>query len=239
MSNGKIETRRGGNGAVSQLAADAMAERDCRASEQPPLWRRGRKKRFLAKEVIYRESDTVDRVGLIRSGLVKLLSYLPNGRARIVRLHASGDWLGLEGLMGETYEHTAMAVDDVEVRYASICSVQRLVHDNPSQMEYLLQQWHGNLAQADRWISDFSTGEIQPRVARLLEFLAELEYGQASDRVELLTVCEMAEMLGVTQESVSRILATFKRGDILHKESDSLREIYRLDAPRLRQEARK
>ena len=49
----------------------------------------------------------------------------------------------------------------------------------------------------------------------------------------------MAKMLGVTQENVSRILATFKRGDILQKESDPMREIYRLDAPRLCQEARK
>jgi len=96
-----------------------------------------------------------------RSGLVKLLVYLPNGRARIVRLHA------------------------------------------------------GN---------DFSTGGIRPQVARLLE------YGQPLDRVELLTVCEMAEILGVTQESVSRILATFKRGEILQKLSDPSREIYRIDA---------
>jgi CRP/FNR family transcriptional regulator len=239
MSTAKIEKSRSANGAAHQLDADAMGETSWDAGEQPTLWKKGRQKRFMPKEIIYRESGRVDRVCLIRSGLVKLLSYLPNGRARIVRLHAKGHWIGLEGLMGETYEHTAIAVDDVEVQYASIHSLQRLVRDNPRQLGHLLYQWHGDLAQADRWISDFSTGGIQPRVARLLEFLAELEYGEAADRVELLTVCEMAEMLGVTQESVSRILATFKRGDILHKESDPVREIYRLDASRLRQEARK
>ena len=57
-----------------------------------------------------------------------------------------------------------------------------------------------------------------PRVARLLKYLAELEYDKPLDRVELLTVCEMAEILGVTQESVSRILATFKRRAILQKQ---------------------
>ena len=63
--------------------------------------------------------------------------------------------------------------------------------------------------------------------------------GRPVERVELLTVCEMTEILGVTQESVSRILATSKRRDILQKQSDSLREIYRLDAPGLKREARK
>ncbi len=239
MSTRKIETSRSGHGAPHPLQADPGRDTGWRAGAQPTLWKKGRRKRFLAKDVIYRESDPVDRVYLIRGGLVKLLSYLPNGRARIVRLYARGQWIGLEGLIGESYEHTAIAVGDVVVQHASIHCLQRLVRDNPSQLGQLLRQWHGDLAQADRWISDFSTGSIQPRVARLLEFLAELEYGQTSDRVELLTVCEMAEILGVTQESVSRILATFKRGDILQKQSDPLRDIYRLDARRLQQEARK
>jgi CRP-like cAMP-binding protein len=58
------------------------------AGEQQTLHDAGRSRRYLAKEVIYRESDRADRICVIRSGLVKLLSYLPNGRARIVRLHA-------------------------------------------------------------------------------------------------------------------------------------------------------
>jgi CRP/FNR family transcriptional regulator, anaerobic regulatory protein len=49
----------------------------------------------------------------------------------------------------------------------------------------------------------------------------------------------MAGILGVTQESVSRILATFKRRDILQKQSDPSPEIYRLDAPMLQREALK
>jgi CRP/FNR family transcriptional regulator len=103
----------------------------------------------------------------------------------------------------------------------------------------LLCQWHGDLAQADRWIADFSTGGIKSRVARLLEYLAELKQGESRDRVELLTVNEMAEILGVTQESVSRILAAFKRSDILQKQADPQRQTYRLDTGRLRREAQK
>ena len=141
--------------------------------------------------------------------------------------------------MGQPYEHTAIAVGDVEVQHVGIHSLQRLNHENPGVLGQLLCQWHGALVHADRWISDFSTGGIKPRVARLLEFLSELEYGQPLDRVELLTVCEMAEILGVTQESVSRILATFKRREILQKMSDPSREIYRIDAAVLQQEARK
>jgi len=222
-----------------QLESAATADGDWGAHEHQTLYDAGRSKRYQAKEVIYRESERVDGIYVIRSGLVKLLSYLPNGRARIVRLHASNHWIGLEGLLGQSYEHTAIAVGDVEIQHVAIHRLQRLNRDNPGVLGELLCQWHGALIHADRWISDFSTGGIKPRVARLLEFLAELEYGQPLDRVELLTVCEMAEILGVTQESVSRILATFKRRDILQKQSDPSREIYRVDAPGLQREARK
>jgi CRP/FNR family transcriptional regulator len=232
---------------LSSYASGAAYQRDAGATGdvvrgvhgQQTLDDVGRSRRYLAKEIIYRESDRVERIYVIRSGLVKLLSYLPSGRARIVRLHAGNHWIGLEGLLGQPYEHTAIAVGDVEVRHVGIHSLQRLNRDNPRVLGHLLRQWHGALVHADRWISDFSTGGIRPRVARMIEFLAELEYGQPPDRVELLTVCEMAEILGVTQESVSRILATFKRREILQKLPDPSREIYRIDVAGLQQEARK
>lgn len=228
-----------GSGAVYQLDAGATGDVVRGVQRLQTLNDVGRSRRYLAKEIIYRESERVERIYVIRSGLVKLLSYLPNGRARIVRLHACNHWIGLEGLLGQPYEHTAIAVGDVEVQHVRIHSLQRLNRDNPGVLGHLLRQWHGALVHADRWISDFSTGGIKPRVARMIEFIAEIEYGQPLDRVELLTVCEMAEILGVTQESVSRILATFKRREILQKLSDPSREIYRIDVAGLQQEARK
>lgn len=197
-----------------------------------------RKKVFTAREVIYREGDHADKVFMILGGMAKLLSYLPNGRARIVRLHSLNHWLGFEGLLDQPYEHTAIAVDDVEMVYMSLNDLHLLERDNPRQYCELLKQGYRHLALADRCLADLSTGGIRPRVARLVDFLAKLEYGETSNRVELLTVHEMADMLGVTPESVSRILAEFKRNDILHKLSDHLDEVYEIKAEQLQREAR-
>jgi CRP/FNR family transcriptional regulator len=193
---------------------------------------------YLAKDVIFREGDPLNRVYVIRSGLVKLLSYLPNGRARIVRLYGANDWIGLEGLVGQPYEHTAIAVGDVETYYISTNTLRLLERDNPRLFSQILRQGYKYLTQADRWIADFSTGGIKPRVARLLDFLSKLEYGESSSMVELLTVHEMADMLGVTPESVSRILAEFKRNRILHRPANYPEERYKIDEQKLRHEAR-
>lgn len=199
----------------------------------------GRKKCFQPKEVIYHGGDRIDRLHLIRQGMVKLLSYLPNGRARIVRLHCNNHWLGLEGLVESSYEHTAIAVCEVDAVQIPIQAFQRLEQEDPKQFYQVMRQGYEYLSQADRWIADFSTGEIKPRIARLLEYLAELKYGQPLHCIELLTVNEMAEILGVTPESVSHHIAAFKRDAILKKDSGLLHDVYQLDVERLQQEARK
>lgn len=198
----------------------------------------GRRKAFRDGDVLYREGEPIDSAYRVLDGLVKLLVYLPNGQARIVRLADRGRWLGLGGLLGWPHEHTAIAVSDVAIEYFSIGSLQRLEREEPAKVFRLLCEWYGDLAQADRWIAHFSTGGIKYRVARLLEYLAELDPRESSDELELLTVQEMSEILGVTPESVSRILAGLKRDDVLHRQPDSLRQTYRLDVERLRQQAR-
>lgn len=203
------------------------------AFDLPGFLKGCRQKRFTAKEVIYREGERADLVYAIRSGLIKLLSYLPNGRARIVRLHSKGAWIGLGGLLNQPYEHTAVAVDDVEAYCVSVNKLLALKLDQPQHFFRFMEKWYEHLREADLWISEFSTGAIKPRVARLIRFLSEIEYGKSSAMVELLTVHEMADILGVTPESVSRILAEFKRGDILHRLDNPLQELYALDAQAL------
>jgi CRP-like cAMP-binding protein len=80
------------------------------------------KRCYVANDVICYEGDDIDKLCFIRSGNVRLLSYLPGGEARAVQLYAAGDWLGLEGLIGLPYEHTAKAVSEVDVACPVFCS---------------------------------------------------------------------------------------------------------------------
>jgi len=196
-----------------------------------------RPKRFSPNEVIYREGERGGSIFRVRRGLVKVLTYLPAGQTRIVRLHRSGHWIGLEGILDQPCGHTAIAVGGVEADVFPVPSVSRLHRESPDTLGQMLVQWHIDLAQADKWISEFSTGGIKSRVARLLVYLAELEHGRGAQTVELLTVNEMAEILGVTQESVSRVLAAFKRRGILCRTDGARRESFRLDAGMLQRES--
>lgn len=200
--------------------------------------RDARQRVYHGKEVLYHEGESIDTTFLIRRGLVKLLSYLPSGRARIVRLHCGGYLLGLEGVLERPFEHTAVAVSDVAVECVPLQRLMRLQWEDPPALTALLYQWHDALTQADKWIAEFSTGEIKSRVARLLQYLATFERDRAVGTVGLLTVGEIGEILGATPESVSRHLAAFKRQDILRREAGFSSKTYRLDVERVQQEAR-
>lgn len=215
------------------FAGTAPKEREDDVTDIDELFKANKVKNFLSKEVIYCENDRGNGVYFIHSGMVKLVSYLSNGRARIVRLHSDSHWFGLEGLVDQAYEHTAIAVGNTSVVCLPMSSIHLLERENPQRYCRLLKRGYRQLAQADKWIADFSTGRIQSRVARLIHFLSALEYGDSSDKVDLLTVHEMADMLGATPESVSRVLANFKRSQILYSRGSTVRESYGIDARRL------
>ncbi|MFN2127846.1 MAG: cyclic nucleotide-binding domain-containing protein, partial [Anaerolineales bacterium] len=58
---------------------------------------------YEPQQSIFQEGHSADTIFFIRKGMVKLISYLPNGNARIVRLLGPGKILGLEGMVGNTY----------------------------------------------------------------------------------------------------------------------------------------
>ena len=186
---------------------------------------------------LYQEGAEIGALYVIRRGRIKLLSYLPDGRARIVRLHKRGAMIGLNGLLGEAHEHTAIAVDQVEVYQIPLNLLRPLKQQDPVAYSQLLEQWHGYLNTADTWITEFSTGPIRGRVARLLLFLIDLDEDSGPRELTLLSCEEMAEVLGVTPESVSRVLAEFKRSGILVAVGEAAPERYRCELSALSSEA--
>ena len=189
-------------------------------------------------ETIYQNDDESKSAFVIREGLVKLLTHLPNGQSRIVRLHKPGSTIGMDGLMELSHQHYAVAVDAVRTFQIPHTELLRLKENQPQLYAGLLEKWHEYLVYADTWITDFSTGKIRGRVARLVRFLARFAEDTGPQIVELLTTEEMSEALGVTPESVSRVIAEFKREGILESIENNPESLFSCDLRRLRQETR-
>ncbi|MFN2309013.1 MAG: Crp/Fnr family transcriptional regulator [Gammaproteobacteria bacterium] len=185
------------------------------------------------QDVLYHQGSECHTVYFITGGLLKLVTHLANGRARIVRLHRHGSVLGLSGLRCPLYEHTAVAVTPVTALRLPLSAVNHLRSEEPSAYVTLIECWHDHLRDADTWITQFSTGPIRGRVARLLAYLSYIAPDPDATQVQLLTCEEMGCILGVTAESVSRIIAEFKRQHILDHRVGQPNETYTADSARL------
>ncbi|MGD8569719.1 MAG: Crp/Fnr family transcriptional regulator [Gammaproteobacteria bacterium] len=190
-------------------------EKDSAAVKLLSLFKNAKRGNFEPQDVVYHEGTESHTAYIITKGMVKLLSYLPNGRARIVRLHGPGNIVGISGILEPDYEHTAVAVNNVEALKIPVSFIKDVKQRDPETFLDISEKWHKYLREADVWITQFSTGSIRSRVARLITFLSYLEQETSSDHVQLLTGEEMASILGVTPESVSRVIADFKRQKVL------------------------
>jgi CRP-like cAMP-binding protein len=187
---------------------------------------------------LYNEDTEIEALYVVRQGMIKLLTYVGDGCARIVRLHNRPSIIGLNGLLGESHDHTAIAVDEVQVYQLPLVLLMSLREDDPVAYSHLIEQWNQYLNAADTWITEFSSGPIRGRVARLLRFLADFDPDTGSEEVTLLTGVEMAEILGVTPESISRVIAEFKRSAILQPlDSKGQAERYLCNLEALEQES--
>ena len=114
-----------------------------------------------------------------------------------------------------TFNHTAIAVTDVEAQWAPAAQLRRIRRECAEEYLQLLERHCEELKHAERWITEFSADTTTCRIARVIKYLAELERLPYPNTVELLTCQEMAEVIGVSTESASRVLARFKRLGIL------------------------
>lgn len=205
---------------------------DFEAHSQEPDFRRINHLSYQSGEVLFHEGDPGESVYSVRSGLIKLVHYQQNGTERIVRLLKKGGMAGLEVFVCQRYHHTAIVVRSVDACRIPTGILSRLSAIKPRFYDMLLQRWQEDLDLADFWICQFSTGSTEARVARLLLFLIEFGELEPGVAVHLLSRQDMAGILGVTCESVCRMISHFRHAGVLLRDSPGL---YQCDVHALKQ----
>jgi CRP-like cAMP-binding protein len=163
---------------------------------------------FKAGSKIYGAGDTAEYMYTIRSGLVKLVQYLPDGTQRIVRLLKTSDVIGLEAVLDPAYKHDAITLHETEVCRYPASAAQALSDSNPQLHKELMKRWQRALNEADAWVTELSTGSSKQRVSRLLLMLVK---DNPANNCSLFGREDMGAMLGITTETASRTIAEFKR----------------------------
>lgn len=183
--------------------------------------------KFPAGATLYNAGEEGASLYTIRSGLVKLVQFLPDGTQRIVRLLRPGAVAGLEVLVGKPYEHTAVALQEAETCRLPREVVERLSKETPRLHARLMERWYQSLHQADEWLTELSTGSARRRLARLFLKLAS---DRPCEPVQLSGREDLGAMLGVGMETASRTVAEFKRAGLVTERTPN---VFDCDLPAL------
>ncbi|MBE9559723.1 MAG: Crp/Fnr family transcriptional regulator [Proteobacteria bacterium] len=187
---------------------------------------------YAPGSTIYEAGTRKNFVYSIRRGMVKLVHVAQDGSYRIVRLLGPGSAIGLELLDGaDGYHHAAIAVNQVDLCKIPVPTIRQLESKHPILYEKVGEQLQEQLDLADQWIIALGAGTAKQRVAQLLLVLDKF-FADKNDAFMMPSGEDMAAMIGIAVETVSRTIAEFKRRKLLYKTEGKL---YTCNVPALQE----
>lgn len=164
-----------------------------------------------AGKTIVIEGDPIDHYFRIRSGSVRLYKSVPDGRRQIIDFLGPNACFGLVGLLNHAYSVEAIS-DVVMIRYAKR-HLQAAMQDEPELCVTLFQLACTELDQAQQRMLLLGRKSAEERLASFLLDLAERQQRRCLNLP--MSRQDIADYLGLTIETVSRLFSRFKRAGLI------------------------
>ena len=157
---------------------------------------------------IFGQAEPADYVYQVIEGAVRTHKLLSDGRRQIGAFHLPSDIFGLEN--GDLHRFTAEAIVDTTVRLVERQSLEREAKNDPAMVRSLLTMTTDNLQHVENHLLLLGRQTARERVGA---FLLEMNGRQTSADVITLPMSrlDIADYLGLTIETVSRVLSKFQR----------------------------
>ena len=176
------------------------------------LERIGGRRSFSRNEEVFAEGDAADCWFKVISGTVRLSKLLADGRRHIAEFYFAGDCFGLDNLPERLL--SAEAVSDVIVMRYPRRATERLIDESPTFARSLCDMTLRELANAQIRMMMLGRMSAPERVA---SFLLDMFDRRDATRVLDLPMSrnDIADYLGLTIETVCRVMSAFKREGVI------------------------
>jgi CRP/FNR family transcriptional regulator, cyclic AMP receptor protein len=170
--------------------------------------------------VVFFENEEGDSFFMIVDGRIKVTILGDDGREVILSVLGRGDFFGEMALLdNEPRSATAIAVEDTELLSLHRNDFQSVLSDNRSIMLALIKILTARLRRANHQISTLALLDVYGRVARVIVDTARDEGKRLKDgRIAFrrATHQEIANRIGTTRETVTRMLKDLERQGLIH-----------------------
>jgi CRP/FNR family transcriptional regulator len=176
--------------------------------------------------LVFGQGDEADALYTLLSGVIHIHLTLPDGRRQIVGFLYPGDLLGFA--FGGTYVYGADSVTPVRLRRYPRADFDRLCERTPNLQRALLHVAANELTLAQDHMMILGRQSARERVASFFLRQAErtVSSGESGKRLWLpMRKLDIADYLGLTNETVSRTLSWFKQRGAIRSLSRTTFEI--------------
>jgi len=172
----------------------------------------GTRRSYARNDEIFAEGDRPDCWFKVVSGAVRVCKLMADGRRHIAEFHFAGDCFGFDSLPERLF--SAEAVGDAVIMRFPRRATERLIDESPKLARYLREMTLRDLANAQMHMMMLGRMSAPERVATFLLDLADRR--DASCALDLpMSRADIADYLGLTIETVCRVLSSFKRDGII------------------------
>jgi CRP/FNR family transcriptional regulator, anaerobic regulatory protein len=178
-------------------------------------------------QTLFHEGDPATRVFTITSGTLKLYKLLADGRRQVTGFMHPGDFLGMS--VDNEHAFSAEALEDAQLCWFPRNRFDDFVEEHSPMERELYRMAAHELAAAQQQMVLLGRKTATERLASFLLLLgerAERIPGRTSNLVRLpMNRSDIADYLGLTKETVSRVFSAFRRARLIRLHSSDEVEI--------------
>jgi CRP/FNR family transcriptional regulator len=175
-------------------------------------------RRLKPGQAIYRSADPFTCIYLVRTGFVKTLVLLADGREQVSGFHMPGEVFGIDGIALGRHPSDAVAISDSDVCLMPYDALEALSRRIPALQRHLLQVFSQEVVREQRMMLLLGSLRAEERVAAFLLNLSERLTARgfaAVDFILRMTREEIGSFLGLTLETVSRVLSRLQKDAVI------------------------
>jgi len=177
--------------------------------------------------VLFSEGQSAQGVYILCQGRVKLSTCSRDGKIIILQIAEAGEVLGLSAVVSDSeYESTAEVIEPCQVNFIRKADFLRFLQQNPDACLNAARQLSQNYQIAHLQICSLGlSSSVADKLAKLFLGWCNGNGNVSGGSVRLkisYTHEEIAEMIGTSRETVSRLLKTFRERNLITMKGSDL-----------------
>ncbi len=183
-------------------------------------------KRLHAGQALFRAGETFNNLYFVKTGSLKTVVLLDDGREQVTGFHLAGDVLGVDAISSPTHPSEAVALEDTHVCAIPFAQLTRMSHRVEHLQTYVQRLLAREVVRDQGLMLLLGRMQADERVAAFLLNLSKRAKARGYSPIEFTLPMareEIGNYLGLTLETVSRCFSRLKSAGVLEVDNRHIR----------------